>query len=283
MVPTQPSARGPFPKSNEILHKTRLLQIVTVAGEAEARRRARSKLCWIRDHVAKALVNRSKIRLHTSLPFVPSMMRGNATLKIFFAEAAVLKRDDARRKRIRTKGVRVIAHHQPQITQQIWCKNVLVRQNPHRFQVGAILSLPRCLLQLFVWHFKFRESMPHNQPQTVALAEIALITQREIAGCCVIGIVLRHRWIQEPVRSRAVYRETHCVLAPRILPQQIGVARSETPSGQYRLPMKAEPRILRRHHLDYSAQLSAVFRGYVRRVDAQRLHIVRLDFLSEAR
>src|SRR5713226_1617343 len=34
-------------------------------------------------------------------------------------------------------------------------------------------------------------------------------------------------------------------------------------------------------HLDYSAQLSAVFRGYVRRVDAERLHIVRFDFRAE--
>src|SRR5260370_10082339 len=199
MVPTQPSARGPFPKSNEILHKTRLLQIVTVAGEAEARRRPRSKLCWIRDHVAKALVNRSKIRLHTSLPFVPSMMRGNATLKIFFAEAAVLKRDDGRRKRIRPKGVRVIPHHQPQITQHIGRKNVLVRQNPHRFHVGAILSLPRCLLQLLIWHFKSREPVPHDQPQPVAPAEIPLITHRKLAGCCAIRTLLPPRLLQEPV------------------------------------------------------------------------------------
>src|SRR5260370_22277392 len=154
MVPTQPSARGPFPKSNEILHKTRLLQIFTVAGEAETRRRPRSKLRRIRDYVAKALVNRSKIRLHASLPFVPAMMRGDAALKIFFAEAAVLKRDDGRRKRIRPKGVRVIPHHQPQITQPIGRKNVLVRQNPPRFPFGPISSLPPCLFQLLLWHFK---------------------------------------------------------------------------------------------------------------------------------
>src|SRR5713101_5238256 len=71
--------------------------------------------------------------------------------------------------------------------------------------------------------------------------KIPIVTQREIAGCCSIRIVLHHGRIQEPVRSRAVYRETHCVLAPCVLSQQIGIAGSETPSSQHRFPMKAEP------------------------------------------
>ncbi len=87
-----------------------------------------------------------QVRLNAGLPFVSSVMGGNAALEIFLAKAAILKGDDWRGKWIRCEAVRIIAHHQPQVAQHVRRKDVLIRQDSHGVKIGAILALAGCLL-----------------------------------------------------------------------------------------------------------------------------------------
>jgi len=89
MVQRRPDACRQSPSRNQILDESRLLQVPPIAGETEAGRRARPKLCRIRNHVGKALVYGGEVCFNAGFPFVSPVMRETLPLKYFLAEAAI--------------------------------------------------------------------------------------------------------------------------------------------------------------------------------------------------
>src|ERR1700683_416660 len=70
MVPAKPGADCPTSQPDQILHKSRLLQVRAIRQKAESRRRAGIKLRWVRNSVSEILVQKNIVGLDSEFPFV---------------------------------------------------------------------------------------------------------------------------------------------------------------------------------------------------------------------
>ena len=73
---------------------------------------------------------------------------------------------------------------------------MLVRGDPHGFEITAILTLPSALLNLLVGNLEARQIMPHNEPDTVFGSQVALVASGKVAGSATVGVVLRNDRLQ---------------------------------------------------------------------------------------
>ena len=111
MVPTKPGADGPISQVDQILHKSRLLQVRAIRLEVESGWRAWIKLGWVGNNESEILVQEGIVGLDSKLPFVPAVHRGDCGLNISFAKPIVLKNFYGSRIRVGVEIVRIIADH----------------------------------------------------------------------------------------------------------------------------------------------------------------------------
>src|SRR5579862_3395201 len=120
---------------DQVLQEGGLLQIRAVGKEGEGWRGAVIKPGWIGDDVSEILVQESVVRFYSEFKFVAAMNRGDRALEISFVEEIVLKNLDGRGIWIRVEIVGVIANHAAQIGHYIPRKDMLVGNDPYRFDV----------------------------------------------------------------------------------------------------------------------------------------------------
>src|ERR1700683_240921 len=115
MVPAKPGADCPISQPDQILHKSRLLQVRAIRQKAESRRSAGIKLGGICNSVSEILVQENIVGLDSEFPFVPAVNRGDGALEIPFAKPIVLKNFYGSRIRVGVEIVGIVADHCPEI------------------------------------------------------------------------------------------------------------------------------------------------------------------------
>src|SRR5271156_4433212 len=141
VIPSHPGADCPVAQTDLVLHKRALLKVRLAAQETERGWRAGIKLREVRNHIAEVLVKKGRIGFNPSLPFLSAVMNRNASLEISLAKIVVLEGDDRRGIRIGVEIVGIIANHPAEIADNICRKNVLIRNDSHRFKTIRVLKL----------------------------------------------------------------------------------------------------------------------------------------------
>ena len=83
---------------------------------------------------------------------------------------------------------------------------MLVRDDPHGFEIVSILALTRRLLNLLVGHNKSGEFVADGETQAVMIGEIPLIAHAEIPRGAGVRVVLQDRTDLDSGRSSRRWR-----------------------------------------------------------------------------
>src|SRR3954469_13306329 len=113
----------------------------------------------------------------------------------------------------------------------------MVRNDAHRLEVVAILTLPRRLLHSFVWNLKTRERVTNNESQPVMLRKVAFVVQRKIPCRAPVREILRHNRIQVVTRHTPGSAAAERAVLPRVLGLGRTCSRIETAARKVQLAM----------------------------------------------
>src|SRR5215469_534052 len=205
-----------------------------------------------------------------------------SAFEVSFPKSVMLREDDRSGLGIRVEIVAVVAHHAPKVTHHVRCKDVLVGDDSHVLNVVGRLMLACLMLHELVWNAVSRELVAHTYAQPIVRREASLIVRGKVSDSRGVVEVLRHDGIQIMLCVSDAGACPEDVFAPGVLALSKRSRRIETASREPDLAVKGWLRVLERVDLDDPAHFSTVLGREARRVNGQRLNVVRLNYRTEA-
>src|SRR5271169_5605400 len=150
VIPAKSGIDGPVAQVDQILNEGGLLEVRAAGQKTKGKGRAGIKLRWVGNVVVEVFVEESVVRLDSKLPFVSSMIHGDAALEIAFAKAIVLKNFDGSGFRVGVEIIGIVADHAAKIGDGMRGKSVFEGDDAHGLDVIRVLTLARGLLHEFV-------------------------------------------------------------------------------------------------------------------------------------